>query len=301
MITPALGLMAPMGHTLPRLAVQGAFPKRAKPASGLVSISTSDGRQSDTKNPNVFLVDADEARLRRMKRSVCKAAEVHQSAMQHAQGYAPAMVTLTYASMGDWHPRHLSAAVKLCREWLARRGHKMRYVWVAELQDRGAIHYHLITWFPCSKGGRKTTDTPPFWDAQGWWPHGHSQSAWADNPVGYIASYVTKINSKDRLPCGARMHGSGGFDLAQRARMAYHSRPTWVRDLSYIGQKIKRARGGGIERHFACGLSQLIRSPYVLLMRGKGRAVVARRDAPPEQVRQFLGDLWPQKPHPLST
>ena len=272
----------------------------AKP-SGLVSISTSDTPKAGTQSESVFVVDADEARLRRMKRRICKAAETHEAAMRQNTGYAPAMVTLTYERAGEWHPRHLSNALKHVRQWLKRRGHGMRYVWCAELQERGAIHYHVIVWFPCKtwgQGVRTVDDTPPFWDAQGWWPHGSTQSAWADNPIGYIASYVSKINGKDRLPCGARMHGSGGYDLSERAAMAFHSRPTWVRNLSQVGQRITRPKGGGIARHFACGLSQRIASPYVLLLRGGRRAVVARRDAPPEQLRQFLGDLWLPKSIP---
>lgn len=269
--------------------------------SGLVSISTSDTPKAGTPQESVFVVDADEARLRKMKRRVCKAAEVHERAMSGVTTYAPVMVTLTYAGLHQWHPRHLSEALKRVRQWLKRRGHGMRYVWVAELQERGAIHYHIVVYFPCKQWGngvRTVEDTPPFWDEQGWWPHGSSQSAWAENPIGYIASYVSKINTKDRLPCGARMHGSGGFDLQERAAMAFHSRPTWVRNLSQLGQRITRPKGGGIARHFACGLAQRIASPYVLLMRGGRRAVVARRDTPPDEIRAFLGDIWLPKNTP---
>lgn len=275
-----------------------AFVSPTAQPSGLVSISTT---QTRNDSPAVFVVDADEARLRKMKRRVCKAAEVHEAAMKGVTGYAPAMVTLTYQNQNDWHPNHLRNALTPVRQWLKRRGHGMRYVWVAELQDRGAIHYHVVVYFPCKEWGngvRKVADTPPFWDVQGWWKHGHSQSAWADNPIGYIASYVSKINSKDRLPCGARMHGSGGFDLNERAAMAYHSRPTWVRNLSQIGQRITRPVGGGIAKHFVCGLVQRVASPFILLMRGGGRVVIARRDVPADTVRSFLGDLWLPTPIP---
>lgn len=242
-----------------------------------------------------FEVVTDEARLKKMKRRICKAAELHEKAMHDSAEYAPAMVTLTYRDGSDWSARHLSEAFKRVRQWLARRGRTFRYVWCAELQERGAIHYHVIAWFPAKFHGtkaRKVADTPPFWDAEGWWPHGSSQSAWADNPIGYIASYVSKISGKDRLPAGARMHGSGGFTVDERKYMAHHSRQTWVRVLSYIGQKIQRAQGGGVIQHFACGLRRRIPSPYLVIARGFGRVLIAPRGSSRPDIVQGIETLW---------
>lgn len=266
---------------------------------GLVSISTSDTPKASNEGFPVFVVDAGEARVKRLRRRVCKAAELHELAMTQVDGYAPAMVTTTYANGDDWNPRHISQALKSCRQWLARRKHPMRYVWCAELQERGAIHYHIIVWFPVKKWGqgfRCVEDTPPLWDIQGWWKHGSTQSAWAHKAVGYIAKYASKATAAQKLPSGARGHGSGGFTAKERMQMAHHSRPTWVRTLSYIGQRIQRAKGGGIVQHFACGLKRRIASPFVLLMRGAGRVVVARRDAHPDLIRAFIGDLWTPQP-----
>lgn len=230
-----------------------------------------------------------------MKRRICKAAELHEASMRDSRDYAPAMVTLTYHKADAWGPRHLSEAFMRVRKWLARRGHTFRYVWCAELQERGVIHYHVVAWFPAKFHGdkaRKVADTPPFWDAEGWWPHGSSQSAWADNPIGYIASYISKISGKDRLPLGARMHGSGGFNVDERKRMAFHSRQTWVRALSYIGQKIQRAKGGGIVQHYACGLKRRIASPYIVIARAFGRVVIAPRGSSRSVVVQGIENLW---------
>lgn len=279
------------------MSAAAAFASPTAQPSGLVSLSTSDTPKAGSGDAPVFSIDAGEARVKRLRRRVCKAAELHELAMTHVDGYAPAMVTMTYANGDDWHPRHISEALKRCRQWLGRRGHAMRYVWCAELQERGAIHYHVIAWFPVKawgKGFRCVDDTPPLWDNEGWWPHGNTQSAWARKAVGYIAKYASKASPEQKLPRGARGHGSGGFTAPERMQMAFHSRPTWVRTLSYIGQKIKRAKGGGIVQHFACGLSRRIASPFVLLMRGHGRVIVARRDADPDFLRAFLGDLWTQ-------
>ncbi|NKF22974.1 rolling circle replication-associated protein [Solimonas marina] len=198
------------------------------------------------------------------------------------------MVTLTYRDVGDWSPRHISEAIKRVRQWMGRRGHKLRYVWTAELQERGAIHYHIVTWLPQGK------DRVPFWDAMGWWPHGSTRSEWAQNGVGYIVKYASKVATKDKLPCGARMHGSGGFTADERKRMSFETRPTWARTLSYIGQKLQRAKGGGFVQHFACGLRRRLHSPFVLVARVSGRVVLARRGADSNHVRTALGDLWVQ-------
>lgn len=264
-------------------ARNAALVVKAKPSSGLVCLSTSDTSPVDQ---SVFELDTELLRLKRMKRRVCKAAELHQNAPQ--QGLRPAMVTLTYAREDEWDARHISESIKRCRQWLARRGHAFRYVWTAELQDRGVIHYHIVAWLPVS-------DVPPFWDAQGWWKHGSSRSEWAEKPVGYIASYVSKILSKTRLPHGARMHGSGGFTPEQRRQMAFHSRPSWIRMLSSLTQKIQRARGGGIVQTFACGLRRRIASPFVLLTRSQGRVVLALKASPLDIVRtqfQEIENQW---------
>lgn len=248
-------------------------------ASGLVSISTSD----TSLNP-VLEIDTAAARVKKMRRRVVRAASTHEAATL----LRPAMVTLTYARMDGWSPRHISEALKRVRQWMGRRGHAFRYVWTAELQDRGAIHYHVVTWLPEGK------EKPPFWDAQGWWPHGSSRSEWARNAVGYIVKYASKIDTKDRLPCGARMHGSGGFTAVERQKLSFESKPTWARTLSYIGQKMRRAEGGGFVQHFACGLRRRLISPFVLVGRIGGRVLLARRGSDPNLIRTALGDIWQQ-------
>lgn len=239
--------------------------------SGLVSISTSD--------TPVFEIDSEAARLKKMKRRVCKAAELHQKSAK----LRPAMVTATYERNDTWAPRHISEALKRVRQWMARRGHDFRYVWTAELQQRGAVHYHIVCWLPDGRG-----EKPPFWDAQGWWPHGSTRSEWATNAVGYIAKYVSKVSSKDRLPGGARMHGSGGFTKEERLQMRFHSRPTWLRELTQMSQKVVRPQGGGAVLHYLCGLKRKIASPFVLLARLPGRVVLARR----EVITQEVQDVW---------
>lgn len=251
----------------------------ARSASGLVSFTPT----SDTQAvKDVLVVEQDRARLSRMARRVVKAANVHTEANQ----LTPAMITLTYERVEDWQPRHVSEALKRVRHWMKRRGLRFRYVWTAELQQRGAVHYHVLAWFPSGK------KKPPFWDLQGWWPHGITKCEWAYSPVGYMVKYVSKIGSKDRLPCGARMHGSGGFTVAERKLMSFHSKARWIQKLSYIGQKTERAKGGGIVQHFACGLRRHHQSPFIVVHRAFGRIVLARRHTERAPIVQAIEHLW---------
>ena len=75
------------------------------------------------------------------------------------------MVTLTYAELDAWEPLHLTAFLKAAREYYRRKGAKFRYVWVGELQQRSAVHYHVLVWLPV----RMQVIKP---DKRGWWPHG---------------------------------------------------------------------------------------------------------------------------------
>lgn len=276
----------PLADVLAELRQQAQAERQSAPqAPGLVSLSTSDTRDPDAP---VFEVVTDEMRLKRMRRRVCKAAEIHSNGMAgEGDRLQPAMVTLTYAVLDGWRPRDLSEALKRVRQWLGRRGYRLRYVWVAELQERGAVHYHVLCWLPRGRG-----ETPPFWDRQGWWPHGTSRCEWAYSPVGYMAKYQSKIDQKDRLPNGARMHGSGGFLPGERKAMSFHSRPTWARLLSSVLHRVTKPQGGGVAIHYACGLARRVASPFVLVARSAGRVIVARRDAHPDSVRAYLGELF---------
>jgi hypothetical protein len=150
------------------------------------------------------------------------------------------MVTLTYRDVSGWSPRHVSEFLQRVRVWLKRRGHTFRYVWVAELQQRGAVHYHVLVWLP-----RGLTLPKP--DKQGWWTHGSTNICWARKPVGYLCKYASKLESKagEDFPPGARLHGRGGLDEL-RAVSAWWSLPGWARELFGVADQVRRAVGGGL-------------------------------------------------------
>jgi hypothetical protein len=151
-----------------------------------------------------------------------------------------AFVTLTYRKAEDWKPSHIREFMNTLRKWLKRRSAAARYVWVAELQDRGAVHYHVLVWLP--KGL-----TLPKPDKQGWWKHGLTNIQLARKPVGYMAKYASKCSQKGGVfPKGCRLHGNGGVG-AGRDELRWWKCPKWVRERFPLAEQHcpRRCIGGG--------------------------------------------------------
>lgn len=200
-------------------------------ALGLVHSSTSDTR--------CHQVDPQAGRLKRLRKSTITGARLIQQQLESGgRRTYPVMITLTYAGLDSWRSHHVSGFLKICREWFRRRGKKFHYCWVAELQDRGAVHYHVIVWMP--KGY-----TLPKPDRRGWWPHGLTRIEAVRNAVGYIAKYVSKESTARSFPTGIRLHGRGGLSSTSRIEMRWWSCPLWVRRWCSNIQDIQRTPGGG--------------------------------------------------------
>ena len=157
--------------------------------------------------------------------------------------HVPLMVTLTYAGTNaDWRPEHVSKFIKHCREWLKRRDVRFRYVWVAELQKRGVIHYHVAIWLPAGVNLPKP-------DQAGWWPHGMTRIETARAAVPYLMKYLSKGGTADRyrLPRSARSYGGGGLEATMRLARRWLGLPSFVRARADVAQSAgwKRAVGGG--------------------------------------------------------
>jgi hypothetical protein len=125
------------------------------------------------------------------------------------------------------------------------------------MQKRGAVHYHIVCWFP---GKAKM----PFPDDMGWWKHGMSNCKFATSPVGYIAKYASK-GPDSALPKGARIWGYGGLDDQKKNAVRHALAPSWLRKVigptsqlkqvqrtvtrvikysfGYVQEKVERCRG----------------------------------------------------------
>jgi len=193
-------------------------------------------------------------RLSRMKRATVTSARlITQSLQVGGFRYRAAFITLTYATDGAWRPRHISDLVKHYRQWLQRRGHRLRVVWTSELTGRGRVHYHMCLWLPMGL-------TPPKPDKQGWWPHGMTQVQWVKrSAVAYIVKYATKCAQTGgemayldenwqpyRFPKGCRIHGRSGLETAERRVVSWWCLPRYVREhFEEEGSWVTRAKGGG--------------------------------------------------------
>ena len=178
-----------------------------------------------------------ERRVRRLRRQVWAAGHLHRFACPRGQRENVWFVTLTYRGVDDWKPGHISKCFKAVRKWCKKRGIPFRYVWVAELQKRGALHYHVAVWLP------KRVQLPKF-DKQGWWPHGMTQRVIAKNAVGYLMKYLSKISPFHKFPKGVRIHGFGGLTQQARSICSWLNLPSWCKQLHGVGdlQTIKGRR-----------------------------------------------------------
>lgn len=218
--------------------------------SGLVYSSTSGTR------PDVFLVDPHKARVKKMRCSVLTGSRLHSEDLsQGGFRYKIAMLTLTYKDLDAWRPRHISDLIRHVRNWCKRRSIDFRYVWVGELQKRGALHYHILIWLP--KGV-----TLPKPDKQGWWCHGFTKIEWARHATGYIAKYASKgDDNPDGFPKGARIHGCGGLSSNARNEKVWWSMPSWIRETTSIGDMPRRNQGGGF---LLKSTGEILESPWIV-------------------------------------
>ena len=141
-------------------------------------------------------------------------------------GYYLACITLTYASPSDWSPKDISSFVRRLRSFYGRHKWRLVYFWVAELQQRGAVHYHVLVWVP---RGHKL----PFADVCGWWSKGMTH-VMAIRSYGYIAKYLQKFGD---FPRGLRLFGYGGLNWFERGCFRVFWLPRPLRDFlrSFLG------------------------------------------------------------------
>lgn len=194
-------------------------------------------------------------KLRRMRRGVISSAAIHQDELQDGgHRYRAALLTFTYADVDAWEPNHIAALQHHVRDWGARRGVKIRGVWVLEVQKRGAPHYHCLFFLP-----RGLTLPKP--DKQGWWKHGFTNCKWVQRPVGYMAKYASKDESKTAgLPKGARLWGVVGLGGHGRNVLRWWLAPQWLRGMSTAGDVLRKV--GGWWENRTIGIAY--RSPWVL-------------------------------------
>lgn len=231
--------------------------QESRAAAGLVSVSTTCRSGSVVVDwaENCITIDPKASRVTRLRKGLGIAAK--QLHNQGGKDQTIWMQTLTYK--GDnrqWRPEHISRYLDALRKWhYARTGSKsVRYAWVAELQQRGVIHYHVIVWLA---GGLTPPKPDQPWhskDRKGlkqWhppmWPHGMSNRLRSTAPVAYLMKYASKIESKNvgTFPHGARIHGAGGLDPSGRSIRRWVLWPAYVQGNASVTDHFKPSKGGG--------------------------------------------------------
>jgi hypothetical protein len=195
----------------------------------------------------IGVLDPSRVRLTRLRQTVGLAARLHE-AETHQKGFracVPWLVTLTYRPSVEWRPEHVSRAIECARQWAKSNGHgRLRYTWVAELQERGAVHYHLCVWLP--PGVRM-----PKWDVRvsrlgsAWWPHGMTNRKIARHAVAYLCKYMSKGSDYTAFPKGARIYGVGGLSKEGKGAARWQKYPSFVQSRASIHDHWRRATGGG--------------------------------------------------------
>lgn len=252
----SIGITA-MARRAVRSAGRCAEIAASRAAAGLVSVSTTLNSISvpEFRAAHVLEIDRAQARVTRLRKGLgVGAKQLHNMGSLKQRIW---MQTLTYSGDNrDWRPEHISQYVAQLRRWHASRtgSAAVRYAWVAELQKRGVIHYHVIVWL---EGGL----TPPKAD-KAWvfkskrlgnsvqapmWPHGMTNRLKSTAPVAYLMKYASKVEQKNvgNFPYGARIHGMGGMDKTGRSIRRWVLWPSYVQKNADVSDVFRPAPGGG--------------------------------------------------------
>ena len=142
------------------------------------------------------------------------------------------MIRLSYRMVSDYRPGHIGDYLRNLKKLLGED--LIAFAWVAELQQRKALHYHV-----CLLVLRGTKIPMP--DKKGYWTHGSSRiQTWWDNPT-YLAKYCGKENQKDY-----RYYPKGVRTYAVSFRPVMGIKPPENRSHAQILPKIKTSEGGSV-------------------------------------------------------
>lgn len=160
----------------------------------------------------VAVVDQFKVRLAKMRKRIFAWASVVET-YKEVRGARTIMVTLTYKNKDDYQAGHIGSYLAKLKGILDKR--LIAWAWVAELQKRGAMHYHLLLVVP-----EGTLIEKP--DESGQWQWGMSKVEIARTPY-YLAKYSGKGEQKDlsKFPRGARLYGISVRGLPDELKRFY--------------------------------------------------------------------------------
>jgi hypothetical protein len=229
-----------------------------------VAVGLDPSQTSVPNTPHGFFVDARAMKVKRARYATLTAARLHKL---ERPTWSATFIGFTYRPGCNYGPRDISNMVGCLREWCDKHAIECRYLWVAEMQKRGVIHYHMIVFHP------KALQFPKP-DKQGWWPHGStSRSTGIRYAVAYMAKYMSKGDAAC-FPKGARTYGCGGLDGTAKLEMRWWKLPTWVREQVEPTDRAKRVLGGFLKQDSG----EILLSPWEVFFKG-GLVFVQRKGA----------------------
>lgn len=206
-------------------------------------------RLLNKKTGEVLNVDREAGRISRMRKRVKGWSEL----LKQFPHYVMKMCTLTYAPENDWEANHVRDFMldlrKFCGDAL------IAYAWVAELQQRGAVHYHVLIVL-------KYNLYIPKLDQEKIWEYGWTRVEVARTPF-YILKYTQKaLHDGKQFPKGLRLFSVwvSAKEFLSEVRRVFRlsSLPQWLVALvESMSDFPKRVAGGG----WSCE-DQFFQSPY---------------------------------------
>ena len=123
-------------------------------------------------------------RLRRICNSWFNSIELPASNQNDPQQWV--MYTLTYKPGVQWEPHHISNFIKSLRNFHVKNHRDLVYFWVAEMQKRGAVHYHVLVHAP-------NYARVPMADKAGYWRWGMTRTERCrSSTIAYLSKYLEK-------------------------------------------------------------------------------------------------------------
>lgn len=188
----------------------------------------------------IVQIDPGVARLGRMRKRVTAWAKAVEE-LWRSGGVVPVMVTLTYRPGVEWRAGDIRDFMIWARRVMGCG--LLAAAWVAELQARGAVHYHVL--LVCRRG--RLFPKP---DRAGGWCHGFSKVERARKPW-YLVKYSQKGGGVE-FPKGLRLFSvTVGQEAIGEAALWEFRRsvlPKWLCEAiegEQGGGLPKRAQGGG--------------------------------------------------------
>jgi len=208
----------------------------------------------NTQTGEITSVTSWESRMRRMKRRIKAWGKASPLGVDYIVAH------LTYRPGCSWRPLHITEFITAVKKHLKKK--LLGYVWVAEMQKRGAVHYHVV--LAVEKGERI-----PKPDIAGWWPYGSTTVEKKRRPLGYLMDYWSKIRQKRGYPRGIRIFAVVWFPWASngdsRFLVALWSLPGWVLSnidpfVAVLERRLPRRWFNG----WWCWMGRWFRSPWRL-------------------------------------